>query len=196
MLASSLAYLCAVREEEEKSSTLRRIGIVGPESAGKTTISQALAAWYGCRWVKEYARTYLSSLSRPVEESDLLSIAKHQHTLEETLATIAKRQKDKLLISDTTQLVMHIWGIYQYGRSHLWIEKAFATEQYSLQLLCTPDIPWSPDPLRSLPALSARQKVFDMYEGALQKKKCPYVVLKGRHFYRLQQATVAISAHF
>ena len=185
-----------MREREEKSSTLRRIGVVGPESAGKTTISKALAAWYGCKWVKEYARTYLSSLSRPVKESDLLSIAKHQHTLEETLATTAKQEKDKLLISDTTQLVMHIWGVYQYGRSHSWIEKAFATEKYSLQLLCVPDIPWSPDPLRSLPSLIERQKVFNMYKEALQKKKTPYVIIKGNHLYRLQQATSAISAYF
>ena len=189
-------YLCAVEVEKKGGNSLRRTGIVGPESSGKTTISRALAAWYGCSWVEEYARAYLSDLYRGAEESDLLLIATCQRQKEEAATAAAKRRKDKLLISDTTQLVMHIWGMYQYGRSHSWIRQAFVEEEYNLQLLCSPDFPWVADPLRELPELSARQQVFDMYEEALQQQNRDYVVLRGQHLSRLQQAVSAISKYF
>ena len=180
---------------KEHKVKVRRIGVVGPESAGKTTISHALAAWYGCNWVKEYARSYLSALARPAEEQDLLPIAKSQQQDEESLAVVAERLGHRLLICDTTQLVMRVWGLYQYGRCHSWIEQAYTEEAYCFQLLCAPDLPWAQDPLRSLPNPEERQRVFGMYEDALSQGSCPYVVLRGAHSRRLQQATAAIEAH-
>ena len=55
-----------------------KIVITGPESSGKTTLAQALAAHYRVPWVAEYARDYLERLTQPYQEKDLLAIAQGQ----------------------------------------------------------------------------------------------------------------------
>ena len=55
---------------------LRRIAIVGPESTGKSLLSQQLAAHFRTVWVEEYAREFLNKLGREYQQADLIDIAK------------------------------------------------------------------------------------------------------------------------
>ena len=54
------------------------ITIVGAESSGKTTLALELAEYFECDIVPEYAREYLSSIGRPYNEADLITIAIHE----------------------------------------------------------------------------------------------------------------------
>lgn len=57
---------------------MKKIVILGPESTGKSTLCEQLAAHYHTVWVREYAREYLLKNGVNYTEADLWEIAKGQ----------------------------------------------------------------------------------------------------------------------
>ena len=161
-----------------------KIVITGPESSGKTTLAQALAAHYRVPWVAEYARDYLERLTQPYQEADLLRIAQGQVQREDEAA----RASLPLLICDTSLLVIYVWSHYRYGRCHPWIEDQLAQRPVHHYLLCSPDLPWQPDPQRENP--HDRPELFARYEKALHEKS--YTVVSGQGNVRLNTAISAV----
>ncbi len=162
-----------------------KIVTTGPESSGKTTLAKALAEHYRVAWVSEYARDYLNDLNRTYEEKDLLEVAKGQVKREDEAA----KDKLDLLICDTSLIVIKIWSEYRYGRCHPWILDQIEQRSVELYLLCTPDIPWEPDPLRE--NQTDRSELFLLYQQALKSK--PTEVIQGNRQQRLAQSTNAIN---
>ncbi|MGB3587118.1 MAG: ATP-binding protein, partial [Tunicatimonas sp.] len=156
-----------------------KIITTGPESSGKSTLAQALAGYYQVVWVPEYARDYLNKLNRPYQEEDLLKIAKGQIKREDEAA----KGKPDLLICDTSLMVIKIWSEYRYRRCHPWILKQIERRPLDLYLLCTPDIPWEPDPQRENP--TNRDELFLLYQQALADE--PAVTIQGNYQQRLTQ---------
>ena len=51
-----------IREQlKQKPAPVIKVVMFGPESTGKTTLSQQLARYYNTVWVPEYAREYLQN---------------------------------------------------------------------------------------------------------------------------------------
>jgi nicotinamide riboside kinase len=75
--------------KQEKANIIKVV-LFGPESTGKTTLSQQLARHYNTVWVAEYAREYLqdkwNNTRKTCENSDLIPIAEGQMRLENELA--------------------------------------------------------------------------------------------------------------
>lgn len=166
---------------------MRKIVVTGPESSGKTTLAEALAAHYGTIWVHEAARSYLAAKeSLGYVESDLLAIARMQLRLEDACAARVPLERPQLLICDTDLITIRIWGEEKYGRSDPWIVRRTEERSYDLWLLCTPDMPWGPDPLRENP--HDRDRLFDVYERTLRHLRKPYVVVDGTHEGRMRCA--------
>ena len=70
-----------------------KIGIIGPESTGKSTLARYLARRYKGTYVPEYARTYVEQKgSREVTFDELCEIAKHQIEEMESLTNHLRRQ--------------------------------------------------------------------------------------------------------
>ncbi|MGB5321759.1 AAA family ATPase, partial [Lutimonas sp.] len=65
---------------EQLPVNLVKIVLFGPESTGKTTMSELLAKHYNTVWVAEYAREYLqdkwNNERKTCEDADLIPIAK------------------------------------------------------------------------------------------------------------------------
>jgi nicotinamide riboside kinase len=62
-----------------------------------------------------------------------------------------------------------------------------------LYLLCSPDIPWEPDPLREHP--EQRHELYLRYLAALVDMKADYTIIKGTDVKdRLKQAIRAIES--
>lgn len=57
---------------------LIKVAIIGPESTGKSTLSEQLARHYHTEWCPEYAREYLLKHGKKYSYDDLLVIAKEQ----------------------------------------------------------------------------------------------------------------------
>jgi len=157
-----------------------KIALVGPESSGKSTLTQALAHHFNEPAVHEYARIYLEQLGRPYTEEDLLFIAQGQLEAEEKISFKAR----KWLFCDTNLLVIKIWSQVKYQQVSPDILACMHLESYRLHLLLAPDLPWEPDPLREHP--NFREALFEMYRAELEEAQVPYAVISGEH--RLEQA--------
>jgi len=159
-----------------------KIAITGPESTGKSMLSEQLADRYRTVWVQEFARYYLNKIERPYEYDDILEIAKGQKQLEEALKTLA----NKVLFSDTELLVTKIWCEVKYQKCHPWIIENFENQDYDLYLLMNTDLPWSFDPLREHP--DKREWLFNLYKNELEKHGMNFRVVSGVGDERLKNA--------
>ncbi len=164
-----------------------KIVLFGPESTGKTTLSQQLARHYHSVWVPEYARDYLQNKwnneRKTCEPKDLLPIAIGQMALENNLA----QKTDSVLICDTDLLETKVYSeAYYSGICDPTLEKYALKNIYDLYFLTYIDTSWEADDLRDKP--EEREAMFKAFESALIKHKKPYVLLKGDKKTRLELA--------
>ncbi|MBL7963603.1 MAG: ATP-binding protein [Flavobacteriales bacterium] len=168
---------------------MRKIAIVGPESSGKTTLAQALAAHYGAPWVPDPSRTWLEQHGPTYTEADLVRIARYHVELEQEALRVARGAR--FLFIDTDLLNYRIWSQVKYGRVDPEIDRIVREVHYDLRLLCRPDIPWEPDPLRENP--QDRERLFMIWSGELRTCGHPFVTLQGDHGARMDAAVDSIN---
>ncbi|UPK70377.1 AAA family ATPase [Chitinophaga filiformis] len=165
-----------------------KVVVIGPESTGKSTLSEQLAAHYQTVWVPEYARQYLEALPRSYEQHDLLTIAEGQLALEDDLAAAANR----LLICDTDLHVIKVWSEYKYGTCDPHILAQIAKRPYDLYLLTYIDIPWEEDPQREYPDPAMREYFYNIYRDLVAASGVPWVEIKGNFEERKLLAVTAV----
>jgi NadR type nicotinamide-nucleotide adenylyltransferase len=165
-----------------------KIVVIGPESTGKSSLSQALAESLKTVWVKEYAREYLEGIDHPYTEEDLLAIAKGQLASEQALLERA----NNYLICDTDLYVLKVWSEARYGRCHRQILEEIGSRPYHLYLLTYIDVPWTPDPQREHPAHRDREYFYHLYRDIVQQSGVPWIDIRGTEAERLDAALCAI----
>jgi NadR type nicotinamide-nucleotide adenylyltransferase len=156
-----------------------RIAITGPESSGKTTLSQALAEHYNIVYIPEYARVYLEKTKGEYNQADLDLIAKGQ--LKNILSS-----EFSINICDSDFSVLEIWSQYKYGNVSDLICEFVKKDLFDLHILCTPDMPWETDPLRENP--DNRDQLFELYKRSLSNYDKPFIVVSGTHKKRVEQS--------
>lgn len=169
-----------------------KIVLTGPESSGKSTLAQQLAAHYDAPCLSEYSRRFLAQLERPYVEKDLVDIAQGQLAQEEAIAIT----KPPLFFCDTSLLVMRVWGLYKYDRSDDQIKEMLVQSQPDLFLLCRPDLPWESDPLREHASIEDREALFQLYHQEVQAFQFPYVIISGQGAGRLEMAIQAVESNW
>ncbi|MBC5774010.1 ATP-binding protein [Pontibacter sp. KCTC 32443] len=165
-----------------------KIAITGPESTGKSTLSEQLATHYQTVWVPEYARTYIGSLNRDYTLEDIEAIARGQLELEQQAQTNAST----ILVSDTDLLVLKIWSEHAFGHCPEFILENLQQQDYNLYLLMGVDLPWEPDPQREHPHL--RQFFYDWYKRELAALNVPFAEISGQQHERFKNAVEHIDA--
>tara|TARA_R110000744_G_C19354046_1_gene560681 strand:- start:2120 stop:2683 length:564 start_codon:yes stop_codon:yes gene_type:complete len=171
----------------QEPSDVLKVVLFGPESTGKTTLSEQLARHYHTVWVPEYAREYLqdkwNNERKTCEPHDLLPIAEGQMRLENKLA---KKATD-ILICDTDLLETKVYSeAYYIGNCDPILEKYALQNTYDLYLLTYIDIPWEADDLRDKP--NERKKMFNYFKDTLEKYGKNFITLKGDKKQRLNKA--------
>ncbi len=171
----------------QKPSDVVKVVMFGPESTGKTTLSQQLARHYNSVWVPEYAREYLQNVwnneRRTCEQKDLIPIALGQMKLENDLA----QKATDILFCDTDLLETKVYSKEYYGGYvDPLLDEAARRNQYDLYFLTYIDVPWEADDLRDRP--NHRKEMFEAFKKALDEHNKDYIVLKGNKKERLQKA--------
>lgn len=194
---------------------VKKIVIIGPESTGKSTLCEQLAAHYNTVWCPEYAREYLLQNGTNYTFDDLATIAKGQVALEDEYVGKVENQESRkvrkltepgsvlpdlqtsgLLFLDTDMYVMKVWCEFVFGRCHRFILDEIVARKYDLYLLCNTDLPWTKDELREYPDLESRQTLFKMYKDILMNQSTPWVEIKGSNDDRLKIAIEATEELF
>jgi NadR type nicotinamide-nucleotide adenylyltransferase len=170
-------------------SSLFQVAITGPESTGKSTLAQQLAAHYQDVWVPEYARTFIAGLPRQYTAADVAQIARGQLAQYQQALGQARR----FIFADTDLLVIKIWMLHAYGCCPAWILEALRRQNFNLYLLMQVDLPWQEDPQREHPHL--RAYFYDWYKRELQDYGFAYVEIGGSQQDRCQHAIQAIESH-
>lgn len=173
---------------------MKKVVVIGPESTGKSTLSEQLANYYNTSWVPEYAREYLLQHGTEYTYDDLLTIAHGQVALEESY--VEKAANSKVLFIDTDQYVMKVWAEFVFGKCHTWILDQIAKRKYDLYLLCNIDLPWVQDILREYPDLTPRQQLYSIYKNILINQSVPWVEISGNYDERFQTAVQAVNDLF
>lgn len=167
---------------------LKKVCVFGPESTGKTTLSQALAKQFKTTWVPEYARLYLEPRQGMCRPEDMRRIAAGHQALTESRAPSARG----VLVSDTDLFATHLWGQTLFQEQDPDILRSARNNQADLYLLTDIDVPWKADSVRYLP--DARQSFMTACRELLTKERCSFVTLRGNHSARLDKAVQAISS--
>ena len=97
--------------------------------------------------------------------------------------------------------MLHVWETFKLtGNLHdnadtlCWKQGYGEPQAADLYLLCAPDFPWAPDPLREHP--EQREELFGWYERLLEQHSLRFVVLRGAPDQRLQTALQAIAGFY
>ncbi|MCT4630750.1 ATP-binding protein [Winogradskyella sp.] len=172
---------------EQQPTNCVKVVLFGPESTGKTTLSEQLARHYNSVWVPEYAREYLqdkwNNERKTCEPKDLLPIAVGQMKLENELA----QKTDSVLICDTDLLETKVYSeAYYSGTCDPILDTYAQKNSYELYFLTYIDTPWEKDDLRDKP--NERERMFKAFENALITHNRSYVLLKGGKKERLETA--------
>ena len=171
----------------QEPTDIVKVVLFGPESTGKTTLSEQLARHYNTVWVPEYARQYLQNKwndeRKTCESHDLLPIAEGQMRLENSLS----KKASNLLICDTDLLETKVYSeAYYLGHCDPLLDKYALQNNYDLYLLTYIDIPWVMDDLRDKP--NEREKMFLYFKDTLINYNRNFIVLKGNKKTRLTTA--------
>lgn len=161
-----------------------RIAITGPESTGKTTLSNFLAAHYSAQLCPEIARAYLEKTQGRYTSEDLDKMAQLQYE------SWVVSEPSNMQVSDTEMTVFKIWSQVKYKTVSSLITTLLQEQTFDIYLLCKPDLPWEEDPLREHPEM--REELFEMYLNELHSNGHPYHVIEGQNAERNQRAIQAI----
>jgi len=186
---------------------MKKIVIIGPESTGKSTLCEKLAAHYHTSWCPEYAREYLLKHGTNYTYENLLEIAKGQVAMEDkyiqqlgqapfagTAGSRLTTHDSGLLFIDTDMYVMQVWCKFVFGKVHSWILNQIIQRKYDLYLLCNVDLPWVKDELREYPDLARREKLYNIYKEIMLHQPIPWIDISGNYEERLEKAITAVDA--
>jgi len=146
--------------------------ITGPESTGKSTLTNLLAKEFNASIIGEYAREYLENIERAYELEDVLNMAKEQLKIE-------VETQNEFVFLDTDLTVYAIWIKEKYNLEIDWINESLSKPTNKIYFLCDIDIKWVYDSLREHPNQKDRHRLFNMYKGLLEKYNLTYHIISG-----------------
>ncbi len=167
-----------------------RIGLVGAESTGKTTLSMALAEALQTEWAPEYGREYTEILHKRFgsmeairwTSRDFAVIARGQQSLEDEAA----RRADRVLICDTDSFATAIWHRRYMGKPSPATERIARITRIRQHLLTDVQTPFFQDGLRDGEAI--RQWMHDEFRREMLRRGLPFAEISGPPERRLEIA--------
>lgn len=153
-----------------------RVGIIGAESTGKSTLAKYLAKRYNGILIPEYAREFVEQKgTTEVTWEELCEIAKHQI---EEMERLQDTSDGLPIFFDTELIVTKVWFEYAFHRVPEWLEEAIKRYPMDVYLLTYPDLPWVPDKARSNGSDAIRMELTERYEAEIEALGIPYYIIE------------------
>ena len=168
------------------ASFVQRVCLLGGESSGKSTLTEALASEFSTVHVAEYGRDLWEAKSGALAFGDMQHIAEVQIQREEEAALRANR----FVFCDTSPLTTLFYSHHFFGRAEPALEQ-LAERPYDFTLLCTPDFPFVQDGTRQPQDFRTRQH--EWYLDELDRRRIPLLVLTGSIENRICQVREVLS---
>lgn len=168
-----------------------KIAILGPESTGKTDLAKQLADHFKAQWIPEYAREYVENINRPYTYEDVCQIALKQIEQEKFYDKFPPTEEEYVFF-DTDLIITKVWFSFCFDKIPAFLIERMKIRFFDLYLLCLPDLPWEPDPVREHG--DNREFFFDWYKKEIEQTGKPYAVIGGIGNQRTQNAIAALKA--
>jgi len=156
----------------------KRFCILGPESTGKSQLSQDLAAQFKTRHVPEYGRTYdeIFKQGKNWQASDFVAIARGHQAQQKQIA----RRAGYVYFEDTDLLQTIVWAEYLLGEAPGELSRLLENwDSAHYYLLLNPDASWSNDGTRYSGDAEVRAWFYEKLESLLVDLQLPYQVITG-----------------
>ena len=153
--------------------TSKRVVLTGPESTGKSLLTAHLSRRFGIPRAMEYARAFLEAQG-PAYDFGLVREMARKHLAWQRLHV---PESAVLGVLDTDLINYKIWFEVVYGECPPEVVDALERETSHVYLLCAPDVPWAPDPLRENP--NDRPMLYERHRAEIERLGRAYVVVEG-----------------
>lgn len=120
----------------------RRIGLVGGESTGKTTLARDLAADLGACVVPEELRAFVATHGRTPRRDEQAGIMAAQAAAE---AAVAAQCPHDLVVADAAPLMTAVYSLLYFDDASLLPDGIEHARGYDLVVWCAPDPAWTAD---------------------------------------------------
>ncbi len=150
--------------------TPRRIGLLGGESTGKTTLARGLADELPGFVAEEYLRDFVRSYGRAPLKADQEGIFLTQQATVTTVMRAAEFAEVPWVIADPLPLMTAVYSVLYFDDDSLMAPGIADAAAYDVLLWCAPDIPWQADlGMRDGPDVRARTEelIADLIAPAL-----------------------------
>ena len=177
--------------EPIKPHFVKRIVIMGPESCGKSTLTQDLANHYQTNFVIEYGRLVYEN-NGGVTINDFIPISKGRQDLEDWMI----KYSNKLLFCDTEDITTYLFSKMYHPNECDKVEDYFREilnkkPKYDLYILLKPDCEAVQDGTRQF--LEERWSHYEVIKSELVDRGCNFVEIGGDWNNRFKESKKLIN---
>lgn len=177
-----------------KYNYVKRVAIMGPESVGKSTLTQLLAEHYDTNYLEEWGRVVYERNNNHLELEDFIKISKERAQKEENLL----KSSNKIFFTDTEDLTTFIFSKMYYPNDWTNIKYYFDNQllnfpKYDIYILLKPDCEKVQDGTRMF--LETRWEHYNTIKQELIDRNLKFVEISGSWEERLLKSIEEINNH-
>lgn len=177
--------------DSAKPYFMKKVCLIGPESAGKTTCAIKLSQYYDTVFVPEYAKSVIEQQQGQFYYENVEQVALAQTRSEKALEHMVNR----FMVCDSDIITTTVWSDFLFGKHPAILDTIAENQTYDLTLLFKPDVKWKKDIHRDAKHsdILIRDDFFHKMEQKLILLNRNYRVIEGSYEDRYNQAINCIN---
>ena len=163
----------------------KKVVIMGPESTGKSTLTERLADHFNTNYTAEYGREYtdlIPASTMVLEDYENIAIG---HRLK---CFNALQESNKVLFVDTEAITTKVFAemyLNQEIKSNI-LDNMIQSQEFDKYYLLDIDVPWVDDGTRDFPNEEDRKRHFNRLKDVLDENKIEYEIVSGNYDERFK----------